>query len=281
MGRFKLMLQKKVCVFLLSALIFTLNASEQTKNVLFLGVFNQKGESVEAPLEQALRHELSAGENFRLIGAAETQRYIRELESAGATPLERTVPPKIRMADSTIAIWAVVKENNMRTGRQTFFWGKVDAALTLNLFINDLNSGKIYYRGTIAAEANKRKPFIFLTSARKNVHISAKDRSELSGELQSIIVKSSNDIFALVLGSLSANRDDIKEDNPADSTGVSEETEHRIPSVADIFSEPAVDLDEGAEQPANEEQIQDSDVGQTESGSNQQNEGMEATVTAE
>jgi len=270
MARFKQMLSQKVCVFLLSALIFTLNASEQTKGVLFLGVFNQKGESVEAPLEQALRHELSAGENFRLITATETQRYLRELESSGVTPLERIVPSKIRMADSTIAIWAVVKENTMRVGRQTFFWGKVDASMTLDLFINDLKSGEIFYRGTIAAEANKRKPFMFVNSAQKTVHISVKDRSELNGELQSIIVKSSNDIFATVLNSLSAKHDEPKEE-PADSAGVSDdEAEHRIPSVTDVFSEPAVlDLEEGAEQSANGEQAESV------------NEGMEAAVTVE
>ncbi|MCL2689379.1 MAG: hypothetical protein FWE57_05985 [Chitinispirillia bacterium] len=272
MVRLKQVVSKKVRFFLLSALIFALSASAQTKDVLFLGVFNKKGESVEAPLEQALRHELSAGENFRLISTTETQRYLRELELAGVTPLERTVPPKVRTADSTIAIWAVVNESSMRPGRQTFFWGKVDAKLALDLFINDLNSGNIIYRGSIQAEANKRKPFIFINSAQKTVHVSAKDRLELSGQLHEMIVASANGTFDIVLNSLSAKIDETKEET-ADSTNISDD-EHRILSITDTFSEPAVlDLEGGAEQPANEEQ--------TESAADQQNDGMEATITVE
>ena len=83
-----------------------------------------------------------------------------------------------------------------------------------------------------------------------------------------------------MLNSLSAKRDETKEDYPADSTNISDD-EHRIPSITDVFSEPAVDLEEGAEQSANEEQAQTGGAQQTESTANQQNEGMEATITVE
>ena len=268
----KLLIPKKVRFFLLSALIFAFSASAQTKNVLFLGVFNQKGETIEATLEQAMRHELSTASKFRLISSTETQRYLRELQQFGITPLERLIPPKNRTAYPAIAIWAVVKESSMHIGRHMFFWGKVDASLTLDIFIADFRSGEIYYRGSLEAKTTQVKEFIFVNSARRNVHISAIDRSEIQNRLHSQMVKSANDIFMIVLNSLAARRDDTQEDYPAEPADDSGETEHRIPSVTDIFSEPAVNIDE---QPANEEH--DSGINEIEP----QDTGMEATITVE
>jgi hypothetical protein len=247
------------------------SASAQTKSVLFLGVFNPKGEHVEAPLEQAMRHEFSSSSKFRIVNSKETVDFLRKLELFGATPLERIVPPKVKTPDSTIVIWAVVKESSMRVGRQAFFWGKADAYLTLDFFIGELNSGEIYYRGELSVNATKGKGFLFVVSARKNVHISAIDRSELKGKLQSDMVKSANDIFLIVLNSLSAGNNDTRDDYPADTLVIPEETEHRIPSVTDLFSEPAMDLTEQSEESGEQTQASDSE----------QNEGMEATVTAE
>ena len=274
MVNLKLMTPKMVCLFILSTFIFMFSASAQTKSVLFLGVFNPKGEHVETPLEQALRLEFSSSSKFRIVNSKETVDFLRKLEPFGATPLERIVPPKVKTPDSTIVIWAVVKESSMRVGRRLFFWGKADASLTLDFFICELKSGEIYYRGELSAKATKGKNFLFVVSAQKNVHISAIDRSELKGKLRTDIVKSANDIFLIVLNSLSAGNNDTRDDYPADTLVIPEETDHRIPSVTDLFSEPAMDITEQSEesgaQPINEEQTD-----------NQQSDGMEATVTAE
>jgi hypothetical protein len=286
MVSFKQMTPKKVYFFLLFTMIFALNVSAQTNNVLFLGVFDQKGEHVEPPLEQALRQEFSVSSKFRLIGGTETQRYLKELERIGATPLERVIPPKVKTADSAITVWAVVKESSMRAGRHILFWGKADARLTVEIFICDLKNEKIYYRGELSARAIKSKGFLFVLSARKNVHISAADRSELKGNLQSQTVKSVNDIFSVVFDSLSDKNDNTRENYSEDSTDVSDGAAQRIPSVTDMFAEPSVDLEDsgeesGAEQPVNGEQTQVSDAEQTEPAAVGQSGGMEAEVTVE
>lgn len=270
----KQMISQKVYFFLLITLIFAFSVSAQARSVLFFGVFNQKGEHIEPNLEQALRHEFSAASKFNLTNSAETRRYLKESGLFGATPLERIVPSEVKTADSAIAVWVVVKESAMRTGRWRFFWGKIDARLSLDFFISGLNSKEIYYRGLLQADAVKGKEFIFFNSAPKNVHISAIDRSELNGKLHSDIVKSANDIFLTVLNSLSADRDNAQDDYPSDPADDSEETERRIPSVADVFSEPAADSDD---QSPNGEEAQNS----AELPVNQQNEGMEATITVE
>jgi hypothetical protein len=260
------MIPKMVCIFLFSVLFFISSASVQTKNVLFLGLFNQKGEHVESSVEQALRNELSADSKFRLVSATETQIHLRELERLGTTPLERFVPPKTRIGDSTIVIWGVVKESSIRPRHFMLLWGKADAVLTIDIFIGEFKNNVFYYRGELTAQASKFKGFLHLGSAQKKVHISVADRLELTGQLQSQMVRSVSDIFYLVFNSMNESA----KHEGAQEPGLRNDTlpeEHRIPSVADMFAEPAADMMEDAENSEPRQEEPDS--------------GMEAAVTVE
>jgi len=275
------MIRKMVYVFIFLLSICVFSTAAQTRNVLFLGIFNQKGEHVEPLLEQAIRNELSAGSEFRLIGETETLRHLREVNALGATPLERFVPPKSRIDTSAIVIWGLVKESSIRPGRRMLLWGRANAVLTVEFFIGEFKSGAFYYRGELTAHASKGKGFLHLGSPQKKVHISVTDRSELKNELQSKMVKEISDIFNLVLNAL-ADASDSENARESDLQNETSPEEYRIPSVADIFAEPVPDaIENAAENETRQEASEPRNPERTEPRREEPDGGMEATVTVE
>jgi hypothetical protein len=177
-------------------------AHAHARDVLFLGLINDKGESVHQDLERAIRLEFSANPSFRLIGELETERIVKEIDRLNRTRTELFVPPSARIADSTIIIRGLVGEPRITGGRSWLLWGKVKASMRVRLYFNELN-GPASYNGEFSATAEtKRKNFTAAQRADKTVHASASDRSMLIGEMREEIVRKTSEFATLFFNSL-------------------------------------------------------------------------------
>jgi len=188
-GRFIIMLSL--------ALVFAAHARE----ALFIGLTDGRGEPVQPNMEQAIRHEFSTNRSFRLIGETETQRYLRELERIGRGRTEGFVLASAQLADSVIIIRGVVRDLSLTIGRSMLAWGKINARMTVEFYFNEVN-GPAVYQGEFRAQASKRKDLLLFRSAPKIVHITAADRSELIGRMQSQIIKELSEFTTLFFNSL-------------------------------------------------------------------------------
>jgi hypothetical protein len=140
------------------------------------------GQPVQQRLEQAIRHELSVNREFRLMSEVETQRIIREIERLGRGRTEAFIPPSARLADSVVVVRGVVEDVSITAGRSALVWGKINARMSVALYVSEV-AGPASYQGRFSAAASKRKGLILFANPKKNVHISAVDRSELLGRM--------------------------------------------------------------------------------------------------
>jgi hypothetical protein len=213
------------------------------RDLLFLGLTDTRGASVQPELEQALRHEFTANPAFGIIGELETQRVVREIEKQGRTRTESWLPPGAGIADSVIVVKGIVTENAMNIKRHWLAWGKIDGRMTVKLYFNEVAEGGASYHGQFGASASKPKNFILFQNPQKTVHISAIDRSELLGKMRAKIIKDVSEFTARWIKTLPAHK-------PAEKTGGDEPvTEYMtaIDSAADengtgSAGEAAIDL---------------------------------------
>jgi hypothetical protein len=192
---------KTICI-LSAALIFMAPAPAQARrDVIFLGLTDNRGEPAQAQLEQIIRHELSSNPSFRLMGETETQRFIREKERLGHRRTEPFIQPSAELADSTVIFRGVVEEFSLTPGRRMLLWGKIDAALTVKFHFNEA-AGPAAYQGEFRGTASKPKGFLLFANAKKTIHISAVDRSELTGKMQAEMIKDLSEFITLFFNAL-------------------------------------------------------------------------------
>ena len=196
---------KKNAATIIAALTLTLLsaiAPTHARDALFLGLINNRGESVHPEIEQAIRREFAANPNFRLIDELETQRIVREIDRLNRTRAELFVPPNFRLADSTIIIRGFVEELTVTTSRSRLFWGKAEGRMTVKIYFNEL-SGPASYQGEFSATAQTgSKNLIMFASSKKVTHISAPERLELEGKMRAEIVKKTSEFTTLFFNSL-------------------------------------------------------------------------------
>ena len=190
-------------------------AAVDARDLLFLGLVDSKGASVQPELERALRHEFTVNTAFGLLGELETQRIVREIDKQGRTRMESWLPSGAGIADSVIVVRGIVEENTMVVGRHRLAWGKINARLTLKLYFDEVAAGGVSYHGQFGAQASKSKDFILFQNPQKTVHISAIDRSELLGKMHAGIVKDVSE-FIIRWGRTLAAEKDKQEEKPAE-----------------------------------------------------------------
>jgi len=215
-------------------LIFMASAvPAQPRETLFLGLMNEKGEPVQSEMEQALRNAFAANSRIKLTGTLETQRIVREKERLGRSNVENFIPPSVKLDSSTIIIKGVVYEPVFDLKRHLLLWGKIDARIDVKVYFEEI-SGKATYQGDFSAKAMRKKDFLLFASARKNVHISAADRSELLGEMQSQIVKEVSALAETFFNALTGDA----EDNPADTGNIADTLDTNTAGQENEPSEP-------------------------------------------
>jgi len=207
-----------ICVgailFLMTGL--TLTGSAYAHDALFLGLTDSRGEPAHPHFEQAIRHELAVNPRVNLVSDVETQRVIREMERRGRGRAEAFIPAGARVGDSVVIFRGVVEETVLEVKRHVLAWGKISARMTVSFYFNEtagpavdkgefsekalqrndlLNSGSTL-KLTFSASESKAKDLLLFASAKKTVHISAADRSELIGKMQSKIIKDVSEFAA-------------------------------------------------------------------------------------
>jgi len=172
------------------------------RDVLFLGVTGVRGDPTQPELESELRAELAADKRFRLVGAVETERVVREMERQGRTRADAAVPPSAGLSDSTVIVRGVVKEFSITAKRSPWLiWGKIDAKMRIEVSFGEL-SGKSFHRGEFGAAASKRKEVVLFRDPKKVVHVSAVDREELLGRMRADLVKDVIDLADIFFNAL-------------------------------------------------------------------------------
>lgn len=173
-------------------------------DLLFLGVTDVRGESVQPELESVLRAEFAADRRYRLIGGVETERAVREMERQGRTRAEAVIPRSAGFDDSTVVVRAVVTEVSVVTKRSPWLlWGMVDARMRMEVVFSDL-SGRPSYRGEFGAEASMRKEVILFQDPKKAVHVSAVEREELLGRMRGKLMKDAVGLVAVYFNAFSS-----------------------------------------------------------------------------
>ncbi|MDR2578571.1 MAG: hypothetical protein LBC70_07185 [Chitinispirillales bacterium] len=188
-------------LLLTSALVCMSPSAAPARDVLFLGLTNNRGEPAQAQLEQVIRHEFSSNPNFRLMGETETQRFIREKERLGHRRTEPFIQPSAQLADSTIIIRGVVEEFSLTPRRRMLLWGKIDAAISIKFHFNEA-AGPTAYLGEFRGASSKPKGFLLFANPQKTIHISAVDRNELSRKMQTEMIKELSEFTNLFFSSL-------------------------------------------------------------------------------
>jgi hypothetical protein len=213
-----------VAAVFMSLIFMALSAFAQPHPALFLGLMNEKGEPVQAEMEQAVRNALAANQKIKLIDKLGTERIIREKERLGRSNVENFIPPGVKIDSSTVIIKGVVQDPEFNLRRHWLIWGKIDARITINFHFEELY-GTAKYNSDFSASAMKKKDVLFFASARKNIHISAADREGLLGEMQSQIVKDVSKFATTFFHALTINdvpMDIPDEDTIADTAGISD-----------------------------------------------------------
>ena len=217
------------------------SAFAQPHPALFLGLMNEKGEPVQAEMEQAVRNALAANQKIKLIDKLETERIIREKERLGRSNVENFIPPGVKLDSPTVIIKGVVKDPEFNLKRHWLIWGKIDARITINFHFEELY-GTAKYNSDFSASAMRKKEVLFFASARKNIHISAADREGLLGEMQSQIVKKVSEFAVTFFHALTINdvpMDIPDEDTIADTAGISDTADTTNQKNEQSESEPA------------------------------------------
>jgi hypothetical protein len=208
-------------IFIICAMmLFIAPAQAQTRSALFWGITDAAGQPALPELEQAVRNAFSIMPKFRLIDPLETERILREKDRLGHGGIDNSIPQNFKLSDSTIIIRGIVAEFSMNLKRHLLLWGKIEARAVVKFHFSDLAGGSAY-DGEFSANAKKIKDLVLFASPKRVIHISAVDRSELMGAMQSQIVKELSDFATLYFNSLASGADS----DTADKKDLTPETE--------------------------------------------------------
>jgi hypothetical protein len=142
----------------------------------------------------------------------------------------------------------------MNLKRHLLLWGKIEARIVVKFHFSDLAGGSAY-DGEFNSNAKKIKDLVLFASPKRVIHISAVDRAELMGAMQSQIVKEITDFAALYFNSLASGADsdtaDKKEEAaeteaeaPADSQAVSPQAENETADSSEALGDGQVAADD-------------------------------------
>ena len=231
-----------IAAVFMSLIFMASGAFAQPHPAIFLGLMNEKGEPVQAEMEQALRNALAANKRIKLADKLETQRIVREKERLGRSNVENFIPPGIRLDSTTVIIKGIVQDPEFKLKRHWLIWGKIESQITVKFHFEEL-FGTANYQGEYTATAMKTKEVLFFASARKNIHISASDREGLLGEMQSKLVKEISTFATTFFNALTINdiAVDVADADTLDTTDTAiQENESSEPEPTDSSEVKAV-----------------------------------------
>jgi len=218
--------------YVMLLIFMALGALAQPRPALFLGLMNDKGEPVQSEMEQALRNAFAANQNIKLTDKLETHRIVREKERLGRSNMENFIPPSVKLDSSTVIIKGVVQEPVFNLRRHWLLWGRIDAQVSVKFYFEEI-SGAANYQGEFSASAMRKKDLLLFASPRKNVHISAADRAELLGEMQSKILKEVSELASTFFNALTVDEVDTVHTAESDAVDTSD-----VADTANSVNEP-------------------------------------------
>jgi hypothetical protein len=202
---------------------------------VFLGITGNDAPAIEKTFDRRVRDALSVSPECRVWDYLESQDFRRRIAFDDYSTVSRRLVESLRQFsnDSAIFVWATVRNFTMKPVRQWVVKSAVEADLTLTLSVYSLRFRDYTFIGDVHSTYLKPKEYIFFYPVERGTHISALDRSEITGKLIDAAAYQAADMITAVVRSEKA-----KALKGVDTTNISK---RREPSISDMFSVPSVE----------------------------------------
>ncbi|MBD3317177.1 MAG: hypothetical protein GF344_15430 [Chitinivibrionales bacterium] len=215
-------------------------ANAEEARVFFLGFARGGGPSFESRLARLLRERLHGTEGVRLAGISETAVLKKRMNQSNFERSSRAAMDLVaeRTREDDMMVWARVRSYSMTPERKMVFGTRVVGTVTVGLWVYYPRARRYLFVGKVSAEASVRKPPAWFRRVSLVTHITAEDRSRITGELVRMTAnKAGGALRAVVRHYFEAKAEGIPMNAEVEvPIGVSVEGEE--PMLRDLFSIP-------------------------------------------
>jgi hypothetical protein len=155
--------------------------------LLFIGFSNQGAPAIEKNLSRLMEEHLLTMTDVSLIVSDETKRLQSRIDQFTYPAMTSSLAASLKRCarDSSLVVWAMVRECTVKPVRNYFFNAKIRGDITIEICVFNLASKAYSYIGDAKATLSRDKGFIFWFGPVEDaVQISAPERAELIENLQ-------------------------------------------------------------------------------------------------
>jgi hypothetical protein len=172
--------------------------------VMFAGVKDENAPLFGQRYQEYIREKLNSSGDVKPFDYNETMRLVEKtglFDASGVSAeLSRTLTRYV--PDSTILVWGRVESYNVEAKRRRLVFGKVTGTVSVVVNIFNLKSHEYMFAGMAAGKTEMSKPPVWFRRADQVIHISAKDREDISDVLAGQIADKTMSLISSVIRSV-------------------------------------------------------------------------------